>query len=145
MASSAEKGAHYKARSRKWFEAMGYTVASLEVVHWIFLKDPKPGQPDRMPTKRDQLGSDLLAVSATETIFIQSKGGDGARIGNFPDAFRKFAEFTFPAGSKQWVVAWPTGAREPRIIDCTGARNSAERQPDQPRARKTAAPRTTLF
>lgn len=110
---NATRGAYFKARTRKYLQKHGYQVAALEVVHWIFT--PK----GRLPTKRDQFGSDILAMNGTEVVFVQVKGGEAARTGYFPDARRKFEEFTFPPGTKQWVVAWAPRAREPRILDMT--------------------------
>lgn len=111
MLSSAQKGAYWKARTRKWLVAQGYQVGDLEIVHWIFTKG------GRIPTKRDQFGSDLLAVSLTEVVFVQVKGGRTG--GTFPEARRKFAEFQFPPSTQQWVVAWAPRARKPVVVDCT--------------------------
>lgn len=56
MASNASRGAAAKARTKKFLQARGYQVADMEKVFYIFT--PK----GRIPTKRDQLGADLLAV-----------------------------------------------------------------------------------
>jgi len=111
MTSSAHRGSYYKARTKRWLEAKGYQVADLEKMHWIF----RAGQP-ALATKRDQFAADLLAVSARSVIFVQVKGASAAR-GNFPDARRKFAAFSFPPWTRQWVIAWPSGSRVPRIVE----------------------------
>ena len=111
MTSSAHRGSYYKARTKRWLEAKGYQVADLEKMHWIF----RAGQP-ALATKRDQFAADLLAVSARSVIFVQVKGASAAR-GNFPDARRKFAAFSFPPWTRQWVIAWPSGSRVPRVVE----------------------------
>ena len=112
MASNASRGAAAKGRAKKWLIAQGFQVADLERVHWIFT--PR----GRLPTKRDQFGSDLLAMNGITIIFVQVKSGKSAIGGTFPAARRAFAEFTFPPGVRRWVLAWPPRARAPRIVDC---------------------------
>lgn len=113
MLSNAQRGAYYKTRSRKWLQSHGYQVADLEVVKWLHPPGRSP-----IPVKRDQFGSDLIAVSGSEIVFVQVKGGESARGGTFPAARREFAKFTFPPFSQQWVLAWAPRAREPRIVKC---------------------------
>ena len=134
MASNASRGAAAKARTKKWLIAQGYQVADLERVHWIFTSK------GRLPTKRDQFASDLLAVSALEDVapvgptasiwFVQVKSGKSAIGGTFPDARRKFAEFSFPPSAAQVVIAWAPRARHPRIVDCTVPRLASGRTSD---------------
>ena len=107
--SSAKRGAYYKSRTRRWLEQRGWQVADMEVVRWV-------GAAERFPVKRDQFGSDLLAVDHRGVVFIQVKGGKSA-TGNFPAARRAFSEHVFPAGIRRWVVAWAPRAREPRIVE----------------------------
>ena len=111
MASNASRGAAAKGKTKKWLEKQGFAVADLEVVRW--LHTPR----GRLPVKRDQFASDLLAIDATRVVFVQVKSGK--QVGpatEFPDAMRAFAEHTFPACSEQWVVGWPFRAREPRVV-----------------------------
>jgi hypothetical protein len=110
MASNASRGAAAKGRTKKYLIAHGYEVADLEVVRWIVTR----GQ--RIPVKRDQLGSDLLAVNEAEIIFVQVKSGKAAVGGTFPQARRVFAETTIPPAAQQWIIAWPPRARVPRIV-----------------------------
>jgi len=112
MTSNAQRGSYYKARTKRWLEARGYQVAHLETMRFLF----RQGQPP-MPVKRDQFGADLLAVSARSVIFVQVKGGDTCRTGHFPEARRKFAQYTFPPWTRQWVIAWPARSRAPRIVE----------------------------
>lgn len=113
MASNSSRGAYYKKRTKAWLIAKGYQVAALEVVRWVY----RPGRPP-MPVKRDQFGSDLLAMNAIEILFVQVKGGKAAIGGTFPDARRKFAEHVFPPGARRIVVGWPPRARRPRVVEC---------------------------
>ena len=121
MSSNAAKGARAKARTKAWLIAQGYQVADLEKVYWIVTAK------GRLPVKRDQLGSDLLAMITPGTFvsrampiasvcFVQVKSGKSAIGGRFPDARRKFAEFSFPRSTAQVVIAWPPRARTPRIV-----------------------------
>ena len=86
-------------------------MADLEVVRWVHKPDGS-----RIPVKRDQFGSDLLIMNATQLIFVQAKGGKAVIGGTLPAARRKFTAFIFPPMAQQWVVAWPPRARAPRII-----------------------------
>lgn len=85
----------------------------MEMIRWMH---PGPGRAP-VPLKKDQFGSDLLAMTATELIFVQVKSGKAAATSNYPDARDVFAQFYFPPGVKKWVVAWSRGARAPRVID----------------------------
>lgn len=113
MASNASRGARAKSRTKAWLIAQGYQVADLEQVYWIFTPA------GRVPRKRDQFASDLLAVNGAHVVFVQVKSGESARGGTFPAARREFAKFVFPPASRQFVIAWPTRARVPRLVNCT--------------------------
>lgn len=120
MPSNAERGARAKGRTKTWLESFGYQVADLEKVYWVMT--PK----GRLPTKRDQFASDLLAVKRHGfdgiagdeygVLFVQVKSGQSARGGTFPNARRKFAEYSWPGCTTQVVIAWPPRARQPRIV-----------------------------
>lgn len=106
--SNARRGAYYKNKTRKWLAAAGWQVADLEVVRRV--------GPELVPVKRDQFGSDLLAVSGRRLIFVQVKSGKAVG-GTFPDARREFQKFTFPPFAGRVVIAWAHGASTPRILD----------------------------
>ena len=112
--SNASRGAYYKLRTKKWLEARGYTVALMERVMWIPPKEPG-GRP--IPVKRDQLGADLLAVSATELVLVQVKSVGPKTSPDRLGAIREFAKYTVPAFVQQWVVIWKPRQREPEIIE----------------------------
>lgn len=107
MNRNARRGAYYKNRTRKWLEAAGWQVGDLERVAYV--------GPDRIPVKRDQFGSDLLAVSGRRLVFIQVKSGK--ITGNFPEARRAFDSFRFPPFAGRLVIAWAHGASTPRIVN----------------------------
>lgn len=113
MRSNASRGAYFKSRARKWLASQGYQVAEMEIVRWIFTSK------GRLPVKRDQWGSDLVAMDDRGIVFVQVKGGEAARTGNFLDARRKFAETTWAPGTRQWVLAFAPRCRGPRVVDCT--------------------------
>lgn len=112
LASNVSRGAQAKGKTKKWLEARGYTVGDLEIVRWVW----KAGKP-AFAVKRDQFASDLIALGHDTVVFVQVKSGESARGGTFPAARREFATFTFPAHSRQIIVAWPPQARVPRIIE----------------------------
>lgn len=112
MASNASRGAAAKGKTKKWLEARGYQVGDLEVVRWVFAA----GRP-RLPVKRDQFGSDLLAVSAKAILFVQVKSGGIASGGSFPDARREFEKFAFTPAARKVIIAWPLRARVPRVLE----------------------------
>ncbi len=110
MASNASRGAAAKARTKKYLMARGFQVADLERVHYIYTRA------GMLPTKRDQFGSDLLAMSGDSLFFVQVKSGKSASGGTFLSARREFAKYRFPPFVDCLIVAWPPRAREPRII-----------------------------
>ena len=118
MASNASKGASAKNKTRKWLSARGYTVCDMEIVRTIW----KGGKP-AFSIKRDQCGSDLLAVGHETVIFVQCKSGASAKGGTFPAARREFATFRFPKCTRQVIIAWPPLARVPRIVEVFPATN----------------------
>lgn len=103
-----QKGNYYKLRTKKWLEEKGYQVAFLERLQMVYTKDKT------IPIKKDQLGSDLLAVNDSEVIFIQVK----LNKGHISDGGKEFAKFIFPEFAKRWIVVWVPRAREPEIVEC---------------------------
>jgi hypothetical protein len=109
MLSAAAKGQYWKARTKKFLETSGYQVAFLERVLWL-----QTGR-GRIPVKRDQFASDLLAVNAAEVVFVQVKGG-ASRRSQLAAARKEFGKFAFPSGTQQWIVCWAPRARQPEIV-----------------------------
>ena len=107
--STASQGQHWKARTKKWLEGQGYQVGHLERMLWI------PTAGGRVPVKRDQFASDLLAVSPSAVVFIQVKGGASSRS-QLAAARTAFADFACPPGAQQWIVLWQPRAREPELV-----------------------------
>jgi hypothetical protein len=107
MPSASQKGSYYKSRTKKWLESMGYSVGHLER---MLVVRGKPG----LFVKRDQFGSDLLAVSATQVLFVQVKmGGATWRKRGLSSARIEFAPFPVPPNSVQMIVVWEPRARQP--------------------------------
>lgn len=101
------KGQHYKLRSKKWLESQGYSVAFLERMMWI------PRQGKLIPIKRDQFGSDLLAMSATSVVFVQVKLGRS----NISKAKKEFEKYKFPVFAQRQIHVWNLRGKEPEIIN----------------------------
>jgi hypothetical protein len=111
--SNSAKGNYYKLRTKKWLEAKGYSVAFMERMMWIPPRNPGDTM---IPIKKDQFGSDLLAVNQDEIIFVQVKfNRGGISVGR-----REFARYVFPSFAQRWIVIWEPRAREPEIEDCSG-------------------------
>lgn len=110
--SAAAKGNYYKSRTKKWLESQGWQVGFLEqfkriwTPHGLIFK------------KQDQFGSDLLAVSDQDIIFVQVKLG--TKKMSVSQAKKEFAKFSFPPTVKLWIVVWEKRARSPIIYTQSG-------------------------
>ena len=108
MANNSARGQYYKHKTKKWLEERGYAVAYMERMHQL-----KPG----VFVKIDQLGSDLLAVNAEETLFVQVKlGGPSWRQRGLSEARKLFETFPVPPCSGQQIYVWEPGAKWPLIF-----------------------------
>ena len=103
------KGSYYKLKTKKWLEKKGYQVSFLERLQSIYAGGKV------LYVKRDQMASDLLAVSNSEIIFVQVKFGKK----NTAAAIKEFKKFEFPGESccLLWIVIWELRAREPEIVE----------------------------
>lgn len=135
MPSAVAKGQYWKTRTKQFLERAGYQVAFLERMLWIV------GPHGRIPVKRDQFASDLLAVNRDEIVFVQVKGGVSRRS-QLAAARTEFGKFAFPVGTKQWIVCWAPRARRPEVIVVSeGPCGSFERRlAPAPRRRLAALP-----
>lgn len=114
MASNVSRGADAKGRTKRWLERRGYQVADLEVVRWVW----RGGKP-AFAVKKDQFGSDLLAVGHGVVVFVQVKSGKQCiGAGSFPAARRALMAFEHAPGVRKLIVAWAPGATMPRLIKC---------------------------
>lgn len=138
MISAVAKGQYWKQRTKRWLEACGYQVAFLERVLWI-----QTGR-GRVPVKRDQFASDLLAVNRREIVFVQVKGGVSRRS-QLAAARQAFAAFAFPADTKQWIVLWAPRARAPEVIVVSEGPCGALEQRLAPRPRRRRRDVLPLF
>lgn len=132
MPTSAERGAYYKRRAKQYLERQGYQVAYLEQVLWVFT--PK----GRVPVKRDQFASDLLAVNERDVVFVQVRSGVSRRS-QLAAARDGFSRFAFPVGTQQWILLWPPRAREPEIEVVSTGPCGQLAQRLAPRRRRTRA------
>lgn len=105
--SNSKKGNYYKLRTKKWLEKKGYQVSFLERLQSIYINGRV------IFIKKDQMASDLLAVSDSEIIFIQVK----LNKAHVADAIKEFHKFKFPDMAEKWIVVWEVRAREPDIVE----------------------------
>ncbi len=108
MRSAVAKGQYWKQRTKKWLEAQGYVVGFLERMLHV------QGANGLIPIKRDQFGADLEAKSIEKTLYVQVKGGDTWRS-QLAAARQEFVKYPLSASDEQWIVGWPTRAREPEV------------------------------
>src|SRR5881396_1135249 len=108
MPSAVAKGQAWKLRTKKWLEGQGYVVALLERMLSVWTPHGV------VHTKRDQLGSDLIAVSCEKTWFVQVKGGLSARS-QLAAARAEFAKYPLGPGCEQVVICWPPRAHVPDV------------------------------
>lgn len=138
MISAVAKGQYWKGRTKRFLEERGYQVAFLERVLWLQTAR------GRIPVKRDQFASDLLAVNTDEVIFIQVKGG-ATRRSQLAAARKAFAQFAFPAGTQQWIVCWAPRARLPEVVVVSAGPCGALAERLPPPARKKTKADLPLF
>lgn len=108
MTTAVSRGSYYKQKTVRWFRAQAYWAAFLERVLYI------QGRHGLIPCKRDQLGSDVLAINAERAVFVQVKGGASWRSG-LAAARAEFAKYPLPRGCEQWILGWTPHARAPEI------------------------------
>src|SRR3990167_6560638 len=110
MPSNAQRGAYWKKRSRRFLEAEGYIVVDLEIVRTVWINGRM------IPTKKDQLGADLMGVSAHGYIWVQVKGYTLTRP-SLAAAKRKFLAYPTPPNTTRCIMLWQLRGRTPEIID----------------------------
>jgi len=113
MASNSSRGAHYKARSKKWCLKQGYPVAHMELVRVVRTSE------GTFPTKRDQWGADLQYLTSAGAVLVQVKGGGKPLVTLVKEAQAAFDAHAFPASVRLEVHVWRPRARAPEIIECT--------------------------
>ena len=106
--SASRVGSYYRLKTKKWLEAKGWTVATLERHQRIF--DEKKNK--IFFIKRDIFGSDMMAMNGEQMIFVNSVFGKS----NIASHIKEFAKYPFPKYIEKWVVVWERGDREPDII-----------------------------
>lgn len=111
-ASNSSRGAHYKARSKKWAAKHGYPIADMELVRLVHTREGV------FPTKRDQWGSDLQYLDPDGVVFLQVKGGGKSTTELTRQAQAAFDEHRFPASCRLELHIWRPRARVPEIIAC---------------------------
>jgi len=103
-----KKGNYYRLKTKKWLEADGFKVETLEKTMRIFTNDKKV-----IFIKRDLWGADLIASNGSELIVIQNKTSRG----DASKGIRELKSAPWPDNVKKWVVIWSFKSREPEIIE----------------------------
>jgi len=103
----ANKGNYYKVKTKKWFEADGYTVEYLEKLQHIYAKGKV------IYIKRDLLGADGLAVNDHEFILWNSITNKG----DISKHLKRFKEYPCPTFIKRYLVYWEVRASGPELIE----------------------------
>jgi len=105
--SKISKGNYYRLKTKKWLEADGYLVETLEKLQRIFVK----GQV--FFAKKDIWGGDLVAKNNKEIIWIQCKTNKV----DINKGLKELNATIWPSFVKRWVVIWPLRAREPEVVE----------------------------
>jgi len=103
----ASKGNYYKIKTKKWFEADGYTVEYLEKLQHVYAKGKV------IYIKRDILGADGLAVNDNEFILWNSISNRG----DIAKHIKTFKQYPCPDFIKRYVILWTPRCREPELIE----------------------------
>lgn len=109
MPSNATRGAYYKARSKRHLERQGFTVFDMEIQRVVYTPA------GMLPTKRDQLGSDIAYLTKDIVVFVQVKGGSRLLSVLIREARRAFERYEFPQHSRQELHVWRPRARRPDV------------------------------
>ena len=110
MASNASRGAAAKARSKRWIQAQGFEPFDMEIQRVVFTPN------GMIPTKRDQLGSDLGYCTEDIVVFVQVKSGARRIAELLREARKAFSKYRFPRHSRQELHVWRPRARQPEVI-----------------------------
>lgn len=112
MPSNADRGARWKARSKKWLEQQGKTVFHMELHRVNFTRH------GMIPTKRDQLGADLGYLDHNVVVFVQVKGGLRPQSTLWAEAKEAFSNYRWPRFSRRELHVWRPFASSPEIYIC---------------------------
>jgi len=103
-----QKGNYYLKKTIDWLKTKGYEVAKTETIKMAWIKGRI------IPIKTDIWGSDLMAKSETEFIFIQVKTDKSDTY----KAKKEFNKTVWPPFIQRWVVRWPARSKSPVILKC---------------------------
>lgn len=102
MASTRQRGRNTELKAKRYFEALGYAVQLAPM-------------PMRWSTQNDFFGLwDLIAVSASEILFVQVKTNRNHTYGKALDAHRMWI---CPKNCRKLLVLWEVRKREPEITE----------------------------
>jgi len=105
---STKRGNYYRLKTKKWLQAKGYHVETVEHVQRIY-----DGKNNKVIfVKRDVLAADLIAVSADAFILVNSKLGRK----NIASGIKDFHKYPCPPFVDRWLVVWEPRVREPEVV-----------------------------
>lgn len=113
MKNRVRKGNYYRLKTKKFYEAEGYSVENLEKTQRIVTRDKDTDEMKTIFIKRDLWGGDLVAANRQEMIWIQVK----ANKGDITKGLKELQASPLPDCIKKIVVWWPERAREPEIYE----------------------------
>lgn len=115
MSSTTQRGNYYKAKTKKYYEDLGYTVQITEFMCGLSI----PGR--TVYRKIDIFGSDGISLNGTDIIFWNSKHCSTKDKNNINtqirDGKKEFAKYPFPKNVKLHLVMWEP-RKKPYIIEC---------------------------
>lgn len=112
MSSNSSRGNYYKARTKEYYEKLGYTV---QITEFMCGRQIAPGK--IIYCKKDVFGSDGIAMNGKEIIFWNSKSITTGRLAQEKYGGKKdFNQYPFPDCVKRQLVIWEP-RKKPIIID----------------------------
>jgi len=108
MASTTSRGNYYKAKSKEYYEKLGYVVQITEFMCGRMIAPNK-----MIYIKKDVFGSDGIAMNGKEIIFWNSKHftSKESLSSQMNQARKEFNQYPFPEGVTKQIVMWEKGKK----------------------------------
>jgi hypothetical protein len=112
--STTSKGNYYKAKTKKWFESLGYETQLVEFM------TARPIAGRTLYIKKDVFDSDGISMNGNEIIFWNSKHYTTTKNNHdtqIREAKKKYLSHKFPPTVKLQIIMWKPRIKQPEIIE----------------------------
>lgn len=114
MASTTSRGNYFKAKTKKYFESLGYET---QITEFVCGRQIAPNK--IIYVKKDVFSSDGISMNGKDIIFWNSKHTTTGNIANEKSSGKKdFSKHNFPLSVKRQLIIWQPRQKKPTIIDC---------------------------